>query len=150
MTAGIRTRDNWLLVYSSGRKVGAHWQEGQSEVYIPESPCCLDLAPCPQRKCLTSQPLECLQPLPGSPASPHPLMPAAVIRRTVISTQRQMTSCKQTKQSPMKQGCMAKFQRRQNLSLLFFYPRSWECLHRYAWWASQIIWYFFPRTSSKA
>lgn len=79
----------------------------------------LELGLCPQRKYLPSQPLELLQ-LPASPpAFPCPLMPAAVIRRMAISTTRQTTSCKQTKQSPMKQGCMAELQRKQILSPLF-------------------------------
>lgn len=104
--------------------------------------------PVPSEEMPATTPLQLLQP--GPPSSPLLFVPAAVMRRVAISTQRPVTSCQQTKKPPMRRSCTAEVHGRQTLSLLFFHPESWDCLHRNARWAPWISHPFFSRSCSQA
>ena len=104
--------------------------------------------PVPSEEMPATTPLQLLQP--GPPSSPLLFVPAAVMRRVAISTQRPVTSCQQTKKPPMRRSCTAEVHGRQTLSLIFFHPESWDCLHRNARWAPWISHPYFSRSCSQA
>lgn len=104
--------------------------------------------PVPSEEMPATTPLQLLQP--GPPSSPLRFVPAAIMRRVAISTQRPVTSCQQTKQPPMRRSCTAEVHGRQTLSLLFSHPESWDCLHRNARWDPWISHPFFSRSCSQA